>query len=46
MARKDTLGVAVFEVQASWEHDCYSAGESMYWKYLLYNRPITLLVED
>lgn len=37
---------AVFEVAASWEHDCYSPGENMYWKYLLFNRPVTLLVED
>jgi len=37
--------MAVFEVQASWEHDCYSQGEDMYWKYLLFCRPITLLVE-
>jgi len=37
--------MAVFEVKASWEHDCYSAGDSMYWRYLLYNRPIILLVE-
>ena len=38
--------IAVFEVRASWEHDCYSPGDDMYWRYLTYNRPITLIVVE
>ena len=34
----------VFEVKASWEHDCYSLGDDMYWRYLVYSRPITMMV--
>ncbi len=45
-SEKTRAEMAVFEVEARWEHDCYSPGEEMYWKYLMFNRPITLLVED
>ncbi len=38
--------MAVFEVKGSWEHDCYSPGKEMYWRYLMFNRPITLLVTE
>ncbi len=38
--------MAVFEVEASWEHDCYSCSDDVYWKYLTYNRPIRLLVTE
>ncbi len=38
--------MAVFEVKASWEHDCYSIDDEVYWRYLTYNRPISLLVTE
>ena len=37
---------AVFEVQASWVHDCYTPDAGLYWEYLLFSRPLTLLVEE
>ena len=43
-SEKTRSEMATFEIKASWEHDCYSPGEEMYWKYLMFNRPITLLV--
>ncbi len=36
--------LGVFEVQACWDQDCYSPGDDMYWRYLTYSRPITMLV--
>jgi len=42
----DKAEMAVFEVNGSWMHDCYSIDEGTYWRYLLYSRPITLLVVD
>lgn len=45
-AAETRSAMAVFEVKASWEHDCYSPGPEYYWKNLLFDRPIVYLVEE
>ena len=37
---------AVFEVAASWEHDCYLATPENYWKHLATHKPIICMVID